>query len=110
MRDLRLGFAASALWSAAAVPRVRNLFGRWYDAVPYRGDFQVSNSVMSYCGRRAVLFSASVRHAVQRCRVRHVLSKVRQVLPICPTSRTHAATRVPAARTATHPLCSSRRT
>jgi hypothetical protein len=29
MGDLRVGLAAWPLWSAAAVPRVRNLFGRW---------------------------------------------------------------------------------
>ena len=29
MGDLRVGFAAWPLWSAAAVPRVRNLTGQW---------------------------------------------------------------------------------
>ena len=29
MRDLRVGHAAWPLWSAAAVPRVRNLSGQW---------------------------------------------------------------------------------
>ena len=43
MRDLRLGFAASALWSAAAAPRVRNVFEG--DAVRYRGDFRDSDRV-----------------------------------------------------------------
>eukprot|EP00966_Prymnesium_polylepis_P287859 6648727-Prymnesium_polylepis.1 len=69
MGDLRLGSAARPLWSAAAVPRARNLTGHGEpdsgDPVPYRGDFRDSVRVMSYRGRRTVLFSASVRHAVQ---------------------------------------------
>eukprot|EP00966_Prymnesium_polylepis_P172156 3980703-Prymnesium_polylepis.1 len=94
MGDLRLGFAAwPQLWSAAAVPHVRNLTGHSGDAVRYRGDFRDSNRVRSFRGRRTVLFSASVRHAVQQCRVRRALSEVRRVLLKCPASRTHAANR-----------------
>ena len=82
--------------------RVRGTLPDSGDPVPYRGDFRDSNRVRSYRGRRAVLFSASVRHAVQQCRVRRALSKVRQVLLVCPPPPVHAATRVPAARAAAH--------